>query len=170
MDQDIGYWQYLNNGANDACRLSWTAHIVPTLFVLFFLSFTGAMYRWQPWAGIAFFLFWLFVWTAGFLSRRAVKLYMNDQGIWISAGILPWTKGTNGVHWRDVDGAYYLPGFFAWAFKSYRIRVVHRFTKATEISLGSVANGNKFVERVNRRLIDRQPSEGPSVIASYPKE
>ncbi|MFD4840967.1 hypothetical protein ACFWP0_25935 [Achromobacter sp. NPDC058515] len=164
MDQDIGYLQYLNNGAKDSYRLSWTAYVIPTLFVLFCWSFTAAIYDWKPWAGVAFFVFWLFVWIGGFLSRRAVKLYLNDQGIWVSVGILPWTKGTNGVHWRDVDSAYFLPGFFAWAFKSYRIWVDHRFTKTREISLGSVANGNRFVEAINRRLMERQRSEAPDAM------
>lgn len=162
MDQDIGYWQYLNRRARDSYRLSWTAYVVPAAFVLVCGAFAPALYHWRPWTGVAFFLFCLLAGIAVFLSRRAVRLYLNDQGIWVSAGFLPWTKGVNGVHWDDVDHARFFPGSFARTFNSYRIRVGHRLTQTRGISLGCIANGHRFVEDINRRLTERPRFDTPN--------
>lgn len=155
MEQGTEHQHYLNDGIENAYRLSWTAYVWPVVIVLFFWSIALALYQWKPWVGVAFFLFWLLILISGFLSRRAIRLYTNDHGVWVRSGFLPWTKGVSGVQWRDIDDAVYFTGFLAWAFNSYRIRVGHRFTRTSEIVIGSVADGRKFVEAVNRELIER---------------
>jgi len=158
MDQGTEYQQYLNDGIENAYRLSWTAYVWPVILVLFCWAVAVPLYQWKPWVGAVFFLFWLLILVSGFLSRRAIKLYFNDHGVWVRSGFLPWTRGVSGVQWRDIDDATFFTGFLAWAFNSYRIRVGHRFTKTSEIVIASVANGRKFVEAVNRELIERQRS------------
>ncbi|MNK12286.1 hypothetical protein D3C87_303450 [compost metagenome] len=159
MDQQTNYQRYLKDGAESAYRLSWTAYVRPAVVVLCFWMLALSIHETNRWAGMGIFLFFLLVLVGSFIAKRAVRLYLNDHGIWISSGILPWTKGITGVQWRDVDGAGYFQGFLAWTCNSYCVRVGHRFTKSSEIVLRSVANGRKFVEEVNRRLLERQHAQ-----------
>ena len=55
----------------------------------------------------------------------------------------------NGVKWRDLEDAVFFQNFFSWLFKSYTVRVGHRFTKTSEIVLPHIANGNRVVEHIN---------------------
>lgn len=165
MDHGSEYQKYINEGIESGYRLSWVSHVIPFLVTLFFCSIGVALYQWIPIVGIVVCAFFLILFVSGVLSRRSVNLYFNEHGIWVRSGILPWTKGVNGVQWRDIDDAVYYTGFIAWAFNSYRIRVGHRFTKGSEIFLWSVADGRKFVEEVNRRMIERQRSQAIDSVA-----
>jgi len=156
MDEGTEHRQYFDEGIEHAYRLSWTSYVLPVVITLVFWSISIALYHVQPWVGIGIFVFFLLLLVVAFLSRRVVRLYANDHGIWVRSGFLPWTRGVSGVQWRDVEDAVYFTGFLAWAFNSYRIRVGHRFTKSSEIVLNSVANGRRFVEDVNRRMIEYQ--------------
>ena len=69
-------------------------------------------------------------------------------------GILPWAKGTSGVKWRDLDEAVFFPGFFGWVFKSYQLRIGHRFTKSSEIVLGHIRGGDTAVQEINQLHIE----------------
>jgi hypothetical protein len=80
---------------------------------------------------------------------RSYELFMTDDGVWVFSGILPWTKGTAGVKWRDLDEAVFFNTIVSWATKSYSIRIGHRFTKASEILLTHMFCGQKIVTRVN---------------------
>lgn len=82
---------------------------------------------------------------------RSYRLFYDDLGIWVYHGILPWTKVTTGVKWRDLDEAIYLSSFWSWLFKSYTIRIGHRFTKASEILLSHMAGGKETVIAINER-------------------
>ncbi|GAA4328985.1 hypothetical protein GCM10023144_15330 [Pigmentiphaga soli] len=139
-------------GAENAYRLSWTAYAKPIIVLLIVYAIAYRIYLWRPAAGVAVAIAWTAIFALTVCSNRAVRLYTNDQGVWVSSGIFPWTKGVSGVRWRDIDEAVFFTGFLAWAFNSYRIRVGHRFTKSSEIVLPSVANGRKAVEYINQQL------------------
>ena len=66
------------------------------------------------------------------------------------SGLLPWNKGVRGVKWRDLDEATFTQGFSSWVLRSYSIRVGHRFTKDSEISLSSMYNGKEAVRIINQ--------------------
>lgn len=76
---------------------------------------------------------------------------MDDLGVWVFWGILPWNKGTEGVKWRDIDEAVYFPDLWSWLGKSYTVRVGHRFTKEREIFLSNMANGKEAVQTINAK-------------------
>jgi hypothetical protein len=86
-----------------------------------------------------------------FLLVRSVQLYMDDLGVWVHAGVLPWKKGVSGVKWRDMDEATFINGFTSWATRSYTVRIGHRFTKDSEIVLTKIARGKEAVATVNAR-------------------
>jgi hypothetical protein len=44
----------------------------------------------------------------------------------------------------------YVQRFPSWLFRSYKIRISHRFTKDSEILLKHVGHGHKAVECINR--------------------
>jgi hypothetical protein len=86
-----------------------------------------------------------------FLQIRSVQLYYDDIGVWVFSGVLPWKKGVAGVKWRDMDEATFEQGFWSWISGSYTIRIGHRFTKASEIRLTSIARGKDAVGTLNAR-------------------
>jgi hypothetical protein len=82
---------------------------------------------------------------------RSVLLYIDDAGVWVHAGVLPWKKGVTGVKWRDVDEATYAQGFWSWITRSYMVRIGHRFTKSNEIVLSHIGGGKQAVAVINAR-------------------
>lgn len=93
-------------------------------------------------------------WALTILSIRAVKIYSDEDGIWVYAGIFPWNRGSSGIKWRDLDEAVYFTGFFSWLFKSYTIKLTHRYTKSNEIVVADVWRGNKLVQEINERHME----------------
>lgn len=85
------------------------------------------------------------------MELRSYRLYHDDIGVWVYSGILPWRKGVIGVKWRDVDEAVYFQTLWSWLFKSYSLRIGHRFTKSSEINLSHIALGHEAVLRINRQ-------------------
>jgi hypothetical protein len=82
---------------------------------------------------------------------RSVQLYVDDVGVWVHAGVLPWKKGVTGVKWRDIDEATYAQGFWSWLTRSYMVRIGHRFTKSNEIVLTNIGGGKQAVATINAR-------------------
>lgn len=85
------------------------------------------------------------------LEMQSGKLYYDDIGVWYYSGILPWKKGVSGVKWRDLDEAIYEQNFSSWLFKSYTIRIGHRFTKQNEIRLTHMHHGDQSVALINQQ-------------------
>ncbi|CUI06102.1 hypothetical protein [Massilia antarctica] len=83
------------------------------------------------------------------MMLRSVQLYYNDTGVWMYSGVLPWQKGASGVKWRDMDSAGFTQGFWSWSTRSYTVRIGHRFTKASEIVVTNIANGQDVVGKIN---------------------
>lgn len=53
------------------------------------------------------------------------------------------------MKWRDIDEAAFFQGLWSWLFKSYTIRVGHRFTKSSELVLSHMARGHDAAMHVN---------------------
>lgn len=136
-----------------AFRLSWVAYVRPIVVLLIVFGVAALLPTRYLIILVALDLAW-FVYLV--LDVREVRLFVNDDGIWVRSGILPWNRGVSGVKWRDLDEATFHTGFFSWAAKSYRVRIGHRFTKSSEIVLSHVSEGNRAVEAINgmhRQLI-----------------
>ncbi|GFO68470.1 hypothetical protein GMLC_20490 [Geomonas limicola] len=82
-------------------------------------------------------------------ALQSIYLYYDSAGVWVSYGFLPWNRGGYGVKWRDLEGAVYYANFSSWIFKSYTVRIRHRFAKTSEIYLTDVARGDLAVSRIN---------------------
>ncbi len=95
-----------------------------------------------------------------FAQLRSYRLYVDRDGVWIFSGIFPWSKGTQGVRWRDLDDAVYFTNFVSWFTQSYNIVIRHKFTKTSEIIMTAVWKGSKAVHVINdmhTELVHSQP-------------
>jgi hypothetical protein len=139
-------------------RKSWTAYVLLALRTLIIMgvistvswAFNGRLIATLP------FLAVVLVWSIyQFLMLRSIELYYDDHGVWIQSGVLPWNTGVNGVKWRDIDEALMLQSLWSWMFKSYAIVLKQRFTKATEIRLSHMRQGDVAVAAINETLFKK---------------
>lgn len=103
----------------------------------------------SPVAGVLMLAASLALIVYNFMSLKSYHLYFDDDGVWVYSGILPWNKGVAGVKWRDLDEAVYFRSIGSWLFKSYSIRIGHRFTKSSEIRLSDWSRGHEAVMAIN---------------------
>jgi hypothetical protein len=131
---------------------SWLAYAgVLALAIVLFGVLLPLAFLWHEMAALAVLLLSALIVGYQFLLVRSVQLYMDDLGVWVHAGVLPWKKGVSGVKWRDMDEATFMNGFTSWATRSYTVRIGHRFTKDSEIVLTKIARGKEAVAAVNAR-------------------
>jgi hypothetical protein len=131
---------------------SWLAYAgVLALAIILFGVLLPLAFLWHEMAALAVLLLSALIVGYQFLLVRSVQLYMDDLGVWVHAGVLPWKKGISGVKWRDMDEATFMNGFTSWATRSYTVRIGHRFTKDSEIVLTKIARGKEAVAVVNAR-------------------
>jgi hypothetical protein len=131
---------------------SWLAYAgVLALAVILFGVLLPLSFLWHEMAALAVLVLSALLVAYEFLQVRSVQLYMDDLGVWVHAGVLPWKKRITGVKWRDMDEASFVNGFRSWATRSYTVRIGHRFTRDGEIVLTNIARGKEAVAIVNAR-------------------
>lgn len=131
---------------------SWLAYAgVAALAVILFGVLLPVSFLWHEMAALAVLLLSAALVAYEFLLVRSVQLYVDDLGVWVHSGVLPWKRGVAGVKWRDMDEATFVNGFKSWATRSYTIRIGHRFTRGSEIVLTNIARGKDAVAFVNAR-------------------
>ena len=92
------------------------------------------------------------IFGTGFANLYSCQVYMNETGVYVYQGFLPWSKGNYGIGWQDCGGAGYKPNFSSYILKSYDVTINHRFTNSSDIVIGSVHRGDEFVALVNEYL------------------
>lgn len=114
-------------------------------------------YELSPATGLDAIFAILFLYLAAFAYRclynRSVLLYMDDAGVWVSRGVMPWNRGISGVKWRDIESVVYRQGFTNWVSRSFPVTIVERFTQRGEIHLDHVRHGDQAVTRMNAKLM-----------------
>ncbi|MDT8893301.1 hypothetical protein RSO41_01425 [Halomonas sp. I1] len=139
------------NELGERFTMSWTAYVRPIIIFLVMVVIGLALTGTRDWLGAIFILFWLSVCVVQILTIRSIVLYTDAEGVWVYRGIFPWSKGMFGIKWRDVEDATFVQNFLSWVFKSYTVRVGHRFTKASEIVLPHIRRGSDAVMHINER-------------------
>ncbi|MCQ2992385.1 hypothetical protein NLO72_24610 [Pseudomonas tremae] len=168
-----------DTSAHAVYRLSWLAYANLIMTSIFLIAVSLVIGSWTAHnaqsdaayrVGITVNVFVLVVTLAvcayRFLFLKSVRLYTDDIGVWIFRGILPWSKGVRGVKWRDIEDAMYYTGFFSWMFRSYTVRIGHRFTKTSEIFVYHLAQGHKAVEHINhmhQTMLQAEQAANPSL-------
>jgi hypothetical protein len=158
-----GYESPRIESAHAVYRLSWLAYASTVLSIAFFIAISIGIGAWTLhnaqtdaafWLGMTVSVFVLVVSLSvciyKILVLRSMRVYTDDIGVWLYRGILPWSKGVRGVKWRDIEDAMYYTGFFSWMFRSYTVRIGHRFTKTSEIYVHHLAHGQNAVEHINQ--------------------
>jgi hypothetical protein len=147
-----------DNAANASPRAhvigvkSWLAYLgIGLLAALLFFGLLPLAFLWNQIAAAVVFVVSALLVGYQFLLVRSVQLYIDDIGVWVYSGVLPWKKGVSGVKWRDMDEATFVNGFSSWATRSYTVRIGHRFTKDSEIVLTNIARGKDAVATINAR-------------------
>jgi hypothetical protein len=128
---------------------SWVAYVHLFFCTLLFLMVGFAICFIQKGIGIAILLLTLAGGVYTCFVIRSYRLVVDRTGVWIFSGVLPWTKGFNGVKWRDLDEAVFCQSFVGWLTKSYTIQLTHRFTKTNEIRMTHTAHGSEVVAIIN---------------------
>ena len=150
--------QYANSPSADAillARKSWTAYFGPAIFGVLMLGIaTPVLWALSQiwWVPVIFGLIafgWLVVHVA---TIHSVALYVDEVGVWVYSGILPWKRGVRGVKFRDIDEALFYKGVWAWIAHSYTVKIAHRFTRTNEIVLTAMSHGDRAVGEINGRL------------------
>lgn len=161
--------QEKGNKAIQSFRKSWVAYISPFIRLAIFLAIsygcfilpwdnpTWLKYRLWVVGGIA--AFGVLVCILTILGLRSLILYTDEDGVWVYSGIFPWSKGTYGVKWQDLDDAIFYQGLFSWIFRTYRVRIGHRFTKESEIILTKMWQGHKAAMHINEEMYRRARSD-----------
>lgn len=150
-------------------RLSWVAYLRESWAFLFrFLLCVGSTTllslgldryaqinteAWLPVLGLLAALAWT---VYSVMLTNSIRLFTDENGVWIESGVFPWEKGVSGVQWRDLGQAGYTPGFMNWALRSYDVRISNRFTTGAELYLPNVHRGNLAVEHVNAIMAQLQ--------------
>jgi hypothetical protein len=158
-----GYESPTIESAHAVYRLSWLAYVSTVLTIAFFIAVsisicdwtlhnaqTDAAFRLGMTVSIFVLVPSLSVCIYKILFLRSMRVYTDDVGVWLYRGILPWSKGVRGVKWRDIEDAMYYTGFLSWMFRSYTVRIGHRFTKTSEIYVYHLARGQNAVEHINQ--------------------
>ncbi|MGF6768681.1 hypothetical protein P3T18_001151 [Paraburkholderia sp. GAS199] len=142
--------QIIEAGPRTLARKSWTAYVSVVLFAFVGLRISSAVFGWSALAGIILLVAITGISGYRILEIRNVELYCDDAGVWLHSGVLPWNKGIRGVKWRDIEGAVFYQSMGSWLFKSYKLRIAHRFTRTSEILVSGMGRGNDAVETINR--------------------
>lgn len=134
---------------NTLSRKCWTAYFgvaaTALLFFIVLLVFNAISTVFSLLMSLVFIAYL----TNEVLAIRSLHLYYDEVGVWVYSGAFPWNRGITGVKWRDLDEATFAQGMRSWLFKSYSIRVGHRFTKSSELFLTNMAEGNEAVMKIN---------------------
>jgi hypothetical protein len=80
---------------------------------------------------------------------RSYKIFVTNEGIWLTYGILPWAKGGNGLRWNDADMAFYYPNFLSWITNSYTITINHKYTNASDFMASNIWRGRKVCGEIS---------------------
>jgi len=129
---------------NDVYRKAWTAYVAPLVFSIMLIVILGKF-------NLTLVIIPLVFAIVSVFNIRSYTLCIDKDGVWLHNGILPWSKGTQGVKWEDLDEAVYFTGIMSWALKSYRIKISHRLAKNSEIVLTHMKVGNNAVNRINQQ-------------------
>ncbi|WP_436307985.1 hypothetical protein [Variovorax sp. LjRoot290] len=136
-------------------RKSWLAYVGPvlacSLILVVAVPLLVQIFSWRVAIGAGALVVAYFGYQM--LMIRSVKLYVDEAGVWVYAGVFPWSRGVAGVKWRDLDEAVYFQGLVAWITRAYGVRIGHRFTKSSELSLSAMSHGDQAAIEINRRHV-----------------
>ncbi|GHV05617.1 hypothetical protein AGMMS50229_08990 [Campylobacterota bacterium] len=82
-----------------------------------------------------------------FYWLRRVVLYTNEDGVWLSRGLLHRKKG---IKWDDIDSASFQSFSLSWVLQTYTVTVAHKLTENSGIVQKSIFRGKAAVSHINK--------------------
>ena len=139
----------MDNFVSKKYGISFIAYVKLLIIHAFLFNILSFIFQQHKLVVFCLFIAQIIIIALYFMSYRARYVYCDTRGVWYHSGFLPWTKGINGLHWRDFGGALYYTGFFPYILHAYRISINHRFTESSRIFIKDIHNGHEFVSAVN---------------------
>ena len=102
-------------------------------------------------------------WTAFRVAElKSVVLFLDIDGVWVHAGVLPWSRGVFGIRYRDLDDPVLMQNLASWLLRSHTIVLRHRFASQAPIALDHMSNAPAALERIFRaqRVAEGHPLTG----------
>ena len=90
------------------------------------------------------------------------SIFLDIDGVWVHAGVLPWSRGVFGIRYRDLDDPVLMQNLASWLFRSHTIVLRHRFASQAPIALDHMSNAPAALERIFRaqRVAEGHPLTG----------
>lgn len=86
-----------------------------------------------------------------FTLLRVRVLYLDDRGLWMKEGILPWRKGIYGLEWRDFgDVSFHNDGIWNWIFKTGTIAAFNRYKNGYSLHFHFTQNPNEVAGEIRK--------------------
>jgi len=85
------------------------------------------------------------------LVLKSYELHVDEDGVWIYSGVLPWTQGAVGVKWRDLGEVLTSRSFGSWVSKSCSIYLGHRFKESDAVFVEHWDMGQEAAAEIYRR-------------------
>jgi hypothetical protein len=131
-------------------KLSWITYVPHALIalVIFHQIFFGGEYSKMILVKALFSVVLLnSAYQSYYLST--VRLFANKKGVWVFRGVFPWSRGTYGVNWRDLEDCLGSMGFIYWITNSTPVYLRPRFSQNPTITVPSIHRGKEAVAIIN---------------------
>lgn len=139
-------------------EIAWTAYIKPTVFLGGWLLMAWIFKSFGTAFAVAFGAIGVLRYVVAIWWRATAWVEMDEDGVWLVSGVFPWTRGMNGIRWREIGIALYRLGLFSWVFGAFTIHVKNRFDANLGLLVHHVRRGDEFISLVNAVLADRHPN------------
>ena len=84
-----------------------------------------------------------------FLHIKSITLFVDENGVWVYEGILPWNRGYYGIRWVDFEEGLFYPNIVSYFTKSYTIELRHKYKNDSNITLTQMHNGDIAITKIN---------------------
>lgn len=81
-------------------------------------------------------------------ETRSVVLFLDEDGVWVHGGVLPWSRGVIGIRYRDLDDPVLMQNLASWLLRSHTIVLRHRFAGHAPIELDHMSDAPAALERI----------------------
>ena len=88
--------------------------------------------------------------------RRRFRFFYDEDGVWLSRGLLPWRR-KSGLAWLEIDDIACQAGSLSWLTKSYGVFVSNRFSQSRQLHIRHIKHGDQAVEAISEKLAEDFP-------------
>lgn len=129
---------------------SWVAYVKPTLWAIFWIVLVP-IWSWRhlPGPAVISAILGLSAYIYRILWLESYRLYMDEYGVTLEWGILPWAQMYRRVQWRDIESCGCPPGFLGWLLGHRSVFIWQRYTGELALFAGCMAQGSQACSTIN---------------------